>query len=129
MAGRVEDRAARIVPAGANAVLIDRGHAREIPSLAKAGRPLLDSRTIDLTHIPAVNGYPQYNRAKYRWLKTVAIGPDGVRAVPRAMRESGCATTCEFLYTKKSANSAWVWAIPVAGGAARRYVEPLGAAR
>lgn len=121
----VADRAARLVPAGAAAVLIDRGHVREISSLAKTGRPLLDSRTVDLTHIPAVNGYPQYNRAKYHWLRTVVIGPDGVRAVAQAIRESACATTCEFLYTKKNASTAWVWAIPVGGGAVRKLVVPL----
>lgn len=125
----VEDRASRIAPAGSNAVLVDRGHAREIPQLAKAGRPLLDSRTIDLNDIPAVNGYPQYNHAKYRWPKAIAIAPQGVRAVARAMRASGCATTCEYLYAQTGANSASIWAIPVRGGTIQKYLEPLGAAR
>jgi hypothetical protein len=108
----------RIAPESGG-VLIDRGNLRLIPKLARANRPLLAARTTYLTHIPYVNGQPQYNRASLSWEHTVAIPADGIRAVAAVMAaadESGRWTDCcEILYAPSQDGSYTLWTLPVSG--------------
>ena len=106
------DPAAERVAAGARNVLLDARHRSMIASLARAGRALLDDRTITLTDIPQVRGAPDYAHAKLQFSHTVAVPADGVREIAAYLRVHPVAGHASLVFR------------PGAHGAARIVVLP-----
>jgi hypothetical protein len=93
----VADAVQRYAPRGS--VLIGRQFAGELARLAKANRPLLDSRIATLTNIPSKDGAPDYSRATMHWSARAAVPSDGVKALHAMLRAVRPACTCAVLYS------------------------------
>lgn len=121
LGGRPDDalRAERLVSPGAHAVLLDRGHLRWITDLLKHERPMPDGRAVELTHIPNVNGEPDYAHATLRFTHAVAVPIVGMRAIVAALSAShtSASCACEVLLEGPQANGYRVVTIPLAPAA------------
>ena len=84
--------------AGAGSVLIGSQFVSEIPRLAAANRPLLDSRLVTLTDVPSQGGVPNYAKATLHWSRRPAVPSGGVKAVAAVLRASKTRCRCAVLY-------------------------------
>ncbi|HEX3549713.1 MAG TPA: hypothetical protein VHT53_05025 [Candidatus Elarobacter sp.] len=110
--------AERYRPANGRSVLLDPQRVRTIPSLAASDRPVLDDRIFTVTHVPYVNGEPDYRHAAGWNAHAVAIPADGVRAIDAVLRTlPNRACACRILYDRANASTDWVWTLPLAPGA------------
>ena len=106
---------AEAVARGRGGVLIDRGHLAQIARLAAQNRPLLDSRTVELSNIPQRNGGADFLHATYIWERSVAIEAPGVRLVNATLTAHGGASkcACEILYQKQADGRENVTVLPL----------------
>jgi hypothetical protein len=122
LGGRIDVavRAERLAGTGTHAVLLDRGHLRWIPELLAKGRPMVDGRVVELTHVPYRNGEPDYAHATLAFRRTVAVPIAGMRAIVAALRaaHTPLSCTCEVLVEHPSASLYRVRTIPFAATAA-----------
>ena len=88
--------------AGPGSVLIGRQFVGEIPRLAKANQPLLDSRIVTLTNIPSEGGAPDYAKATLHWSSRTAVPSDGIKAVAAVLRASKPKCKCAVLYSDEA---------------------------
>lgn len=112
------DVAEHLAPASGMSVLIDPQRLRSahsISALVQAHRPLLDSRTVYLTNIPAASGAPDFSKATLSFPKNTAISADGVRAIDAALRTiaptGNCG--CALLFNQPNSATYWIWEIPL----------------
>jgi hypothetical protein len=90
------------VYAGPGSVLIGSQFVGEIPRLAKANQPLLDSRIVTLTNIPSEGGVPDYSKATLHWSSRAAVPSDGIKAVDAVLRASKPNCRCAVLYSDEA---------------------------
>lgn len=105
-------------------VVVGPENVRQIPTVVKRGRPLLDVRNVQLTNIPSVHGEPDYKNATLYWPKSVIVPPSGVRAIDAVLRYAAPANTCTcaVVFSKPSPNAFSVWMVPMnAANAVRKY--------
>jgi hypothetical protein len=108
---RVAQVAEQVAPAGGDVVVAD-WDIRLIPRLARAGKPLRDSRVVYLTSIPQVHGQPDYRDATLSWPKAIAIAPNGVRAAATVLRRSHTGPNCSCaILVHASSGGYTVWKI------------------
>ncbi len=118
-----QERIARqYVRAGANAIVMGPFVVRQIPMLAKRGKPLIASNTTRLVNIPLVHGVPDYMNATLKWPRDVALTPAGVKAVAAVMEYAHLPSNCKCVTVvdRGPANSYGVWAV-ASGQAAKHY--------
>ena len=97
-------------PHDGKGVLLDSAQARAIPSAAASGSAFRDTRIVDLSRIPTVNGDPDYSKATVRFPGPPIISAGGVKAIAAVMREHAC--DCAILFYPHDASTYWVWTIP-----------------
>lgn len=106
-------RAQRYAPAAGTPVLLGPWQLREIARLAAEGKPLRDDRLVYLTHIPQIDGMPDFARAIVRWPYIVAVTAPGVRSVRSLMQDKKISPTCECAILVSSQSSKYLmWVIP-----------------
>lgn len=106
----------RYAPANGRSVMLLAPVLRQIPELARDGKPLPDLRTVYVTHVPAAHGEPNYSKATVRFPKAVALAPAGVRAVDAVVRSSRItpACKCAILLNERPGSAYRVWVIDLA---------------
>lgn len=112
--------AARYAKGGS--VVIGPQFVRDIPSLAKSGHAIVNSNTVDLTHIPNIHGEPDYKHATLRWEKATIVSAQGVRAIAAVLQQGGgaqCRCAIVFATTPAWYSVAKVW--PERNFAIERY--------
>jgi hypothetical protein len=121
--------AERYRPRTGQSVLIDQVQVPSIPRLAQRGAPILDMRTYRATKVPYVNGQLDYAHVTGAASKTIAVSPNGVRAIAAVLRSTGAgdhpnACRCEVLFNQPSSKTYWVWTIPTSGSSdgVKKYV-------
>jgi hypothetical protein len=115
------NQAERIAPRSGRSVLLDRGRLQSLAGLIARRKPMLDSRGVFLSDIPQTSNGPDYMKATYHWWRTIAIEPQGLRAIDAVLRSRGTSPTdckCEILYNRPSDKAYWVWIIPQSGSSA-----------
>jgi hypothetical protein len=118
---RAANQAERIAPRSGRSVLLDRGRLQSLAGLIAGRKPMLDSRGVFLSDIPQTSNGPDYMKATYHWRRTVAIEPQGLRAIDAVLRSRDTSPTdckCEILYNRASDKAHWVWVIPQSGSSA-----------
>lgn len=106
-------RARRYAPTTARSVLLGPWQLREIARLAADGKPLRDDRLVYLTHIPQIDGRPNFARAIVRWPYIVAVSAPGVRAVWSVMRYKRMSHACDCaILVSAHASKYLMWVIP-----------------
>ena len=114
--------AERFRPQTGPSFLLGQHQTESIPRLAKTGAPILDVRTFRATKVPYANGQLDYSHLTGSTSKTIAISPNGVRAIDAVLRSAAgghhgdCA--CEVLFSRPNGNTYWIWTIPMSGSAA-----------
>lgn len=113
--------AGRYAPEAGRTVAIGPKLASSIPNLAKRGKPLRDTRTAYLTHIPWKHGMPDYANAIVQWPYAVAVTTSGVRAIAAVQRRAKC-PGCIVLLNQQNGVQYSIWEIaPAPPYAAARY--------
>jgi hypothetical protein len=115
------DVAEHYAPASGSSVLLAlRQAGSSIAQLAKQGKPILDSRIVTLSNIPAARGKfpgPDYSKATLHWFRAVVVSAGGVRAIDAVLRSIGGKCDCEVLFNQPSGATYWVWTIPTSPSA------------
>ena len=106
--------AAERIATDERSVLLDSRHLSLVPSLARAGRPLLDDRTVTLTNIPHVDGSPDYQHATLRFSRGTAVSGTGVREIATYLRRHRALPHGALLFRPDVRGDARIVAIPSA---------------
>lgn len=104
--------AAEKIATDARSVLLDGRPLSLISSLARAGRPLLDTRTVTLTDIPQVDGSPDYRHATLRFSRGIAVSATGVREIAAYLRTHRASARTSLLFRPDARGDARIVALP-----------------